>query len=153
MTATTSARTASSSDPRKAVTSLQRVADYTEFSGRILLAILFFIGGAGKIGGGYAATAGYMEALGVPSVLLPLVIATELLGAVALVAGWKTRITAFLLAGFTLVAAAIFHSNFADQTQVVMFLKNVSIAGGLLLLVVHGAGRISLDNRGPKSTE
>jgi len=79
--------------------------------------------------------------------LLPLVIATEVLGAAAIILGWKTRIVAFLLAGFTLLSAVIFHNNFADQIQMIMFLKNLSIAGGLLLLVVNGAGSISLDRR------
>jgi putative oxidoreductase len=91
-----------------------------------------------------------MASVGVPGALLPLVIATELLGAVAIIVGWKTRIVAFLLAGFTLLSALIFHSNFADQVQMVMFLKNLTIAGGLLLLVVHGAGAISLDRRAAK---
>jgi len=75
------------------------------------------------------------------------VIALEVLGALAIIAGWKTRITALLLAGYTLIAALIFHSNFADQMQMINFFKNLSIAGGFLLLVVHGAGPWSLDGR------
>jgi putative oxidoreductase len=67
------------------------------------------------------------------------------LGATAIILGWQTRITAFLLAGYTLLAALVFHINFADQIEMIMFLKNVSIAGGFLLLVVHGAGPLSLD--------
>jgi putative oxidoreductase len=86
----------------------------------------------------------------VPAALLPLVIATELLGSIAIILGWKTRIVAFLLAGFTLLSALLFHNDFANQIQMVMFLKNVSIAGGFLLLVVHGAGPISLDRRAAK---
>jgi putative oxidoreductase len=116
---------------------------------RVLLATLFLVTGVGKLGA-YDATAGYMASVGVPGALLPLVIATEVLGALAIIVGWKTRIVAFLLAGFTLLSALIFHNNFADQIQMIMFLKNLSIAGGLLLLVVHGAGRISVDQRAAK---
>jgi putative oxidoreductase len=88
-----------------------------------------------------------MSSLGVPGALLPVVIATEVLGALAIIAGWKTRVAAFLLAGFSLLSALVFHTHFADQIQMIMFLKNVSIAGGLLLLVANGAGPLSLDRR------
>ena len=118
----------------------------TELGGRALLAALFLLSGLGKIPG-YAATAGYMETVGISGHLLPAVIALEVLGALAIIAGWKTRITALLLAGYTLIAALIFHSNFADQMQMINFFKNLSIAGGFLLLVVHGAGPWSLDGR------
>ena len=121
-------------------------ADIAELAGRILLAAIFLISGLGKIGG-YAATAGYMTSVGVPGALLPAVIAFEVLGAIAIIVGWKTRLTAFLLAGFTLLSGLIFHGNFADQMQMIMFLKNVSIAGGFLLLVARGAGALSLDHR------
>lgn len=119
---------------------------FSELAGRILLSSLFLIAGLGKIGA-YAATAGYMSSVGVPSALLPLVIATEVVGAVCIIIGWHTRTTAFLLAGFSLLTAFIFHNNFADQTQSIMFLKNVSIAGAFLLLVVNGAGPLSIDAR------
>ena len=75
------------------------------------------------------------------------VIATELLGGLAIVLGWKTRVAAFLLAGLSLLTAIAFHRNFADQTQMIMFLKNLSIAGGFLMLVVNGVGPLSLDRR------
>jgi putative oxidoreductase len=123
--------------------------DVTELGGRLLLATLFLVAGLGKIGS-YTATAGYMTAVGVPSALLPAVIAVEVFGALAIVVGWQTRITAFLLAGFTLLSALIFHNDFGDQVQSVMFLKNVSIAGGFLLLVANGAGRLSVDARANK---
>jgi putative oxidoreductase len=122
------------------------VTNITELAGRSLLAVLFLLSGFGKIGG-YTATAGYMSSVGVPAVLLPVVIATEVLGALAIILGWQTRVAAFLLAGYSLLAALIFHANFADQIQMIMFLKNVSIAGGFLLLVAHGAGPLSLDRR------
>jgi putative oxidoreductase len=117
-----------------------------EFAGRFLLATLFLISGLGKIGA-YSATAGYMSSVGVPGFLLPIVIGTEVIGAAAIIVGWQTRIAAFLLAGFTLLSAALFHNNFGDQIQAIMFFKNVAIAGGFLLLVANGAGAISIDRR------
>jgi putative oxidoreductase len=117
-----------------------------ELVGRILLSALFLLSGLGKLGA-YAVTAGYMASVGVPSALLPGAIAVEVLGALAIILGWKTRIVAALLAGFTLMTGLIFHSNFGDQVQMIMFLKNVSIAGAFLLLVANGAGPLSLDRR------
>jgi putative oxidoreductase len=125
------------------------VKKVSELAGRSLLSVLFLLSGVGKIGA-YAGTAAYMSSLGVPSVLLPVVIATEVLGALAIILGWQTRVTALLLAGFSLVTALVFHSNFGDQIEMIMFLKNVSIAGGFLLLVANGAGPLSLDRRRAK---
>lgn len=122
------------------------LANATELAGRFLLALLFLLSGLSKLGA-YNATAGYMSSVGVPGALLPLVIATEVLGAVGIILGWKTRVVAFLLAGFSLLTAVTFHNNLADQTQLIMFFKNISIAGGFLLLVVNGAGPLSLDGR------
>ena len=108
------------------------------------MSIIFILSGAMKIGG-YAATAGYMQSKGVPGMLLPLVIITELGGGLLLLAGFQTRLTALALAGFTLIAAAIFHSDFGDQNQMVNFLKNLALSGGLLALFASGAGAYSLD--------
>jgi putative oxidoreductase len=119
---------------------------FFELGGRILLASLFLLSGLTKLST-YGATAAYMTATGVSSALLPLVIATELLGALAVIVGWHTRIAAFLLAGFTLLAGVLFHNNFGDQIQLIMFLKDVSIAGAFLMLVANGAGPLSLDQR------
>ena len=130
----------------QASNSTMGLSGLSELAGRILLASIFLISGLMKIGS-YAATAGYMDLTGVPGELLPVVIAFEVLAAIALVVGWRTRFTALLLAGFTLLSGLVFHSNFADQMQMVMFLKNVAITGGLLLLVANGAGPLSLDRR------
>jgi putative oxidoreductase len=121
----------------------------TELFGRILLMSLFLLSGLGKMGA-YAATAGYMASAGVPGALLPMVIAVEVLGSVAIILGWQTRVVALLLAGFTLATAVLFHNNFADQIQMVMFLKNLSIAGAFLMLAANGAGALSLDARNAK---
>ena len=117
-----------------------------EVTGRFLLALLFLLSGLGKLGA-YGATAAYMSATGVPGALLPAVIATEVLGSLAIVLGWKTRVAAFLLAGFSLLTAVTFHNNLADQIQMIMFFKNIAIAGGFLTLVANGAGAFSLDAR------
>jgi putative oxidoreductase len=119
---------------------------FAELAGRVLLSSLFLVSGLGKMAA-YGATAGYMASQGVPGALLPLVIATEVLGAILIIVGWKTRVVAFLLAGFSLLTAFAFHSNFADQNQATHFLKNVAIAGAFLLLVANGAGPLSLDRR------
>jgi putative oxidoreductase len=124
----------------------QRLASTTEVAGRFLLGLLFLLSGLGKLGA-YGSTAAYMSAAGVPGALLPAVIATEVFGALAIVLGWKTRIAAFLLAGFSLLTAVTFHNKLGDQTQMIMFFKNLSIAGGFLLLVANGAGPLSLDRR------
>lgn len=119
---------------------------YSSLVARILLAHIFIMAGISKITG-YAGTQGYMDAMGVPGMLLPLVIILELGGGLAILVGWKTRWTAYALGGFTVVAALIFHSNFSDQTHMIMFMKNLAITGGLLLLAEHGAGAYSLENR------
>ena len=139
-TLTTSAAGGTSARPTSTV------KNASELAGRILLSVLFLLSGVGKVGA-YAATAAYMSSVGVPGVLLPVVIATEVLGAIAIILGWQTRVAALLLAGYTLLAALIFHTNFADQIEMIMFLKDVSIAGGFLLLAVHGVGPLSLDRR------
>jgi len=141
---TTTARGISDRATQKSSTST--VKNVSELAGRILLSGLFLLSGVGKVGA-YAATAAYMSSVGVPGVLLPVVIATEVLGAIAIILGWQTRVSALLLAGYSLLAALIFHTNFADQIEMIMFLKNVSIAGGFLLLVANGAGPLSFDRR------
>lgn len=114
---------------------------------RLLLAQIFLIAGSGKLGAGYAGTQGFMESMGVPGMLLPLVIIIEIGGGLALIIGIFTRWAALALAGFCVASAAIFHTNFGDQSQMIMFMKNLAMAGGLLMLYVHGAGALSLDAR------
>lgn len=118
-----------------------------DLAGRVLMAAMFLISGVGKLGAGYAATQGYMASQGVPPALLPAVIALEIGGALLVIGGLWTRAAALALAGFTILAALLFHANFGDQVQQIMFLKNLSIAGGFLLLAAHGAGAWSVDAR------
>lgn len=117
---------------------------------RLFLGQIFLLSGIFKISG-YEGTQGYMDAMGVPSMLLPLVIVLEVGGGLAIVAGWQTKLISTALAAFTVVAAVIFHNNFSDQIQMIMFMKNIAIAGGFILLAVHGAGSYSLDGRRSKS--
>ncbi len=123
-----------------------RLRDGAEFLGRALLSALFVLSGFGKIAA-YGATAGYMAAMGVPGLLLPLVIAAEIGGGLAILLGWRTRIIAVLLAAFTLLTGLLFHADFGDQMQMVMFMKNLAITGAFLALAAQGAGRYSLDAR------
>jgi len=118
--------------------------------GRILLSHIFILSGVTKITG-YAGTQQYMESMGVPGILLPLVILVELGAGLALLVGWQTRIAAWILAAFTVVSAVIFHTNFADQMQMINFMKNLSITGGLLFVAAYGAGELSVDRRLAKS--
>ena len=125
------------------MTSLNNAANLT---GRTLIAAIFLISGIGKIAG-YSGTVAYMESQGVPGALLLPTILLEIGGALAIIAGWQTKPVALTLAGFSLIAGILFHGNFADQMQQIMFLKNVAIAGGFLFLAVNGAGAWSLDAR------
>ncbi len=120
--------------------------NWVNLSGRVLLALMFIMAGYSKIGA-YEATVGYMAAYGLPGMLLPAVIALEIGAGLALVLGLFARWAALALAGFTLIAAAVFHADFSDQMQSILFMKNLAVAGGLLILAVYGAGRFSLDAR------
>jgi putative oxidoreductase len=116
--------------------------------GRVLLAAIFLVSALGKIAAP-AATQGYIASVGLPLPLLSYVgaIAVELLGGILLIVGYRTRTVAALLAVFSVVSALIFHHALADQNQLFHFLKNLSMAGGLLQVVVFGAGALSLDGR------
>ena len=125
---------------------MDKMKDVALLAGRVLLALMFVMAGWSKIGG-YAGTQGYMEAMGVPGFMLPLVILLELGGGLAIVLGLFTRSLSVLLAGFTLMAAFIFHYQPAEQMQMLMFMKTVSVAGGFLALAAAGAGAFSVDAR------
>ena len=114
--------------------------------GRILLSLIFVQSGLNKIVN-YAGTQGYMESAGVPGGLLPLVIAVEVAGGLAVILGWHARLAAFLLAGFSLLSGLLFHGNFAEPMQMILFMKNVALAGGFLMIVSLGAGAFSVDGR------
>lgn len=119
---------------------------YMSLVSRLLLSALFIMGGFGKITA-IAATQGYMESKGIPGILIYPTILLELGGGIMIVLGLQTRIVAALLAGFCIVSALVFHSDLADQMQYIMFMKNLGLAGGFLLLVQHGAGAIAIDKK------
>lgn len=123
---------------------MQNLISYSAPLGRLLLASIFLVSGINKIFS-YSGTQGYMEAMGVASSILPLVILIEIIGAIAIILGWHTRIAALVLTGFTLLASILFHFDFADQMQMIMFMKNLAISGAFLLLIYHGPGAFSID--------
>ncbi len=112
--------------------------------GRLFISMIFIFSGFSKITG-YAATAGYMESVGVPSMLLPLVIALELLGGIAILIGFKARLISLLFVGFNIVSAIIFHQFWNDESQMNPFMKNIAMAGGFLMIFAHGPGAYSVD--------
>ena len=114
--------------------------------GRILIGGMFLLAGLNKLTGDMAGTAGYMQSAGVPTELLWPVIVLELGAGLALILGWKTRLAALALAVFTVLAAVLFHNNFGDQTQMILFMKNLAIVGGLLYIYANGAGSTSVDS-------
>ncbi|MDZ4729912.1 MAG: DoxX family protein [Xanthomonadales bacterium] len=123
-----------------------KISPWADLAGRFLMAFIFMTTGYGKIGG-FEGTQGFMESMGVPGELLPLVIITELGGGLLLMLGLFTRYTALALAGFTILAGYIFHGGSEDMMQQIMLAKNMAIAGGFLVLVANGAGKFSLDRR------
>lgn len=117
-------------------------------AGRVLLSILFITAGYGKltaIGG----TAGWFASIGLPMPIVTTVVVglVELLGGLAILLGFKTRIAAIVLAVFTLAATAVAHLDFSQAGNALMLQKNLAITGGFLLLAVFGAGSLSLDGR------
>lgn len=125
---------------------MTKVTSYLEVAARVLLAVLFINAGIGKLGD-VQGFIGYMAYGGIPSILAWPVIGLEILGGLAILAGLQTRLAALALAAFSLAAAFLFHFDPSDQMQMIMFMKNLGLAGGFLLLAVHGAGSISVDAR------
>lgn len=123
---------------------MDKLQDISAPIGRLFLSMIFIFSGFNKITG-YAATAGYMESVGVPSILLPLVIALELLGGIAVLIGFKARLISLLIAGFSIVSAILFHQFWNDESQMNSFMKNIAMAGGFLMIVAHGPGAYSVD--------
>ena len=115
-------------------------------AGRLLLAIVFILSGVGKIAAPEA-TQGFIASVGLPFPLLSYLVAVlvELGGGILLVVGFQTKLVSLALAGFTFATAVVFHHDFADQNQMIHFLKNIAITGGLLQVVAFGAGVFSID--------
>ena len=116
-----------------------------EFFGRILLSALFLIEGLGKISMQEEVIM-YMEEYGVPGILFIPATALEVLFPLLLIVGYKTKWVASIMALFTFAVAIIFHTDFSEGMQMMFFLKDLAIAGGFMLIVAYGPGKISLDN-------
>ncbi|BCP53848.1 LysR family transcriptional regulator [Kaistia sp. 32K] len=116
--------------------------------GRLLIGILFLLSGLSKLGAA-AATQGYIASVGLPAPLLAYLgaVVVEVGGSLLLIAGYRVRPVAAVMAVFTLMAAFFFHNNLADQNTMIHFMKNIAITGGLLQVVAYGAGSFSLDAR------
>ncbi len=117
--------------------------------GRLLIANIFLIDGINKILY-YEGVAEWMFLKGVPEYLLPLVIFLEIGGALAIILGWRVKLFSFLFFVFCILTAIIFHSDFTNNMDKVIFMKNMSMAGGFLFLFLHGGGDFSLDKRRKK---
>ena len=129
------------------------LASFAALAGRVLLAAMFLLAGYSKIGG-FDGTVGMIAAKGLPlaSALAAGTIALELVGGLALVLGYKARWAALALAAFTLVASLLFHAYWAmpveqQRLQQLMFMKNMAVAGGMLMVFAFGPGRFSIDRR------
>ncbi len=127
---------------------MHTVQKFAPTVGRVFLALIFILAGLGKIPAPEG-TIGYMEAFGVPGFLFWPTVAVEVIGGLFLLVGFQTRWAAAALGAFTLVAALIFHTNFADQMEMTAFLKNLAITGGMLYVIAFGAGALSVDGRKP----
>jgi putative oxidoreductase len=120
--------------------------DSIALAGRVLIGVLFFMSGLSKLAAP-AATQGFIASVGLPAPVLSyaLSVAVEVLGSALLIAGVRTRFVAIGMAAFTLATALVFHKNVADQNQLIHFMKNIAITGGLLQVVAFGGGRFSVD--------
>ena len=118
---------------------------YLNLIGRVILSLIFIQSGIMKIFG-FAGTQTMMEQHGLPGILLPLVILTEAGGGLCVLLGLWTRYAAIALAGFCVLAAYFFHYQPDDQMQMINFAKNITIAGGFLVLAGAGPGALALDN-------
>ena len=116
-----------------------------ELIGRILLSVLFLVEGVGKLFAQEQVIM-YMEDYGVPEILFIPAVVVEILFPILLIVGYKTRIASLVLALFTLTVAIIFHTDFNEGMQLIFFLKDLAIAGGFIIIFVHGSSKFSLDH-------
>lgn len=125
---------------------MEQATKYAPFVARVLIGALFVIAGLGKLGD-VAGFTGFLTSGGLPAFLAwPSIIFEVALG-VAMIVGYQVRIMALLGAGFSVLAGLLYHFDPADQMQMTMFLKNLAIAGGFLMLATYGAGAVALDKR------
>lgn len=117
---------------------------YGTLIARVLMAIIFIMAGLGKTAD-VAGFAGYMASGGIPAFLAWPVILFEILGGLALLVGYQTRLVAVALAGFSILSGVMFHLDPADQMQMTMLFKNLAMAGGYIAIALLGAGSLSVD--------
>ncbi len=120
------------------------MSNLIDFSARVLISVLFLISAYNKIFN-IESSMNWMSGYGVPGILIYPTILLEILLPVMIIIGYKVRIAAGLLSIFCLLTAFIFHFDFADQIQFILFLKNIGLAGGFLFIVVNGTKEWSLD--------
>ena len=123
---------------------MDQLKTYSPLIARLLIGGFFLLAGVGKIGD-ITGTAGYIQSVGLPGFLAWPAAIFEILLGLALIVGFQTRIAALAGAAFCVVTAVLFHSNLGDQTQMVMLLKNFSIAGAFLMFFANGAGKLAID--------
>lgn len=123
---------------------MDQLKTYSPLIARLLIGGFFLFAGVGKVAD-IPGTAGYIQSVGLPGFLAWPAAIFEILLGLAVILGFKIRLAALAGAGFCVLTAVLFHNNFADQTQMIMFLKNFSIAGGFLMFFANGAGALAVD--------
>jgi putative oxidoreductase len=131
---------------KRRISLMSKPYDSVALTGRVLIGMLFFMSGLSKLAAP-AATQGYIASVGLPAPVVAFAVATavEIIGSALLIAGVRTRFVAAGMTIFTLATALAFHNNFADQNQMIHFMKNIAIMGGLLQVVAFGGGKFSVD--------
>lgn len=123
---------------------MEQLKTYSPLIARLIIGGFFLMAGVGKVAD-IAGTSGYIQSVGLPGFLAWPAAIFEIVLGLALIVGYQTRIAALAGAAFCIFTAVVFHNNFADQMQMIMFLKNFSIAGAFLMFFAHGAGKLALD--------
>ena len=122
------------------------MANFFDFIGRIFISSIFLFSGYNKIFN-YGNTVEWMEGFNIPGFLLWPTIVLEIILPILIIIGYRTQISALLLAMFCIATAVIFHLDFADQMQTIAFLKNFALAGGFLFIAVHGPKEWSIERK------
>mgnify|MGYP002863066228 FL=1 len=122
------------------------MANFFDLMGRIFISLIFLLSGYNKIFN-YGDTVDWMEGFGVPGFLLWPAIIFEIILPILVIIGYRTQISAILLAVFCIATALIFHFDFANQMQTIAFLKNLGLAGGFLFIAAHGPKDWAIDKK------
>ena len=117
-----------------------------DLTGRVFISLIFLLSGINKIGN-YEGSVGWMETFGMPGIFLIPAIILEIVAPILIIIGYKVKIAAALLSVFCIATALIFHTDFSNQMQFVSFMKNISIAGGFLFLVINDTKDFSLERK------